>query len=117
MTGLLMGGELNPTGRSNSSDRVAQRYSALWRRHRCRSLGWILSWCVDDVTLSLHPSEVCVRLWDDDELATEWTVQPSDQPLLANKTGATRIGFAALLTFFRHEGRFPAGDTRCRLPS
>jgi len=49
------------------------------------------------------------RLWDDDELTTEWTLQPSDQPLLANKTGATRLGFAALLTFFRHEGRFPAG--------
>jgi len=28
---------------------------------------------------------------------------------LANKTGATRLGFAVLLTFFRHEGRFPAG--------
>jgi Domain of unknown function (DUF4158) len=48
------------------------------------------------------------RLWDDDELTTEWTLEPSDQPLLANKTGATRLGFAALLTFFRHEGRFPA---------
>jgi hypothetical protein len=49
------------------------------------------------------------RLWDDDELTTEWTLEPSDQPLLANKTGATRLGFAALLTFFRHEGRFPTG--------
>jgi hypothetical protein len=49
------------------------------------------------------------RLWDDDELTNEWTLQPSDQPLLANKTGATRLGFAALLIFFHHEGRFPAG--------
>ena len=49
------------------------------------------------------------RLWDDDELTAEWTLQPSDQPLLANKTGATRLGFAALLTYFRHAGRFPAG--------
>jgi TnpA family transposase len=48
------------------------------------------------------------RLWDDDELATEWTLEPSDQTLLANKAGATRLGFVALLTFFRHEGRFPA---------
>jgi hypothetical protein len=48
------------------------------------------------------------RLWDDDELATEGTLESSDQTLLANKTGATRLGFAALLTFFRHEGRFPA---------
>jgi hypothetical protein len=46
------------------------------------------------------------RLWDDDELATEWTLEPSDQTLLANKTGATRLGFAALLTFFRHSGHF-----------
>jgi hypothetical protein len=49
------------------------------------------------------------RLWDNDELTTEWTLEPSDQPLLANKTGATRLGFATLLTFFRHEGRFPNG--------
>ena len=49
------------------------------------------------------------RLWDDDELTAEWMLEPSDQSLLANKTGATRLGFAALLTFFRHEGRFPAG--------
>src|SRR5207253_601312 len=59
---------------------------------------------------SLQNREYAVkRLWDDDELTTEWTLQPSDQPLLANKTGATRLGFAALLTFFRREGRFPAG--------
>jgi hypothetical protein len=36
-------------------------------------------------------------------------LEPSNQPLLANKMGATRLGFAALLTFFRHEGRFPTG--------
>ena len=48
------------------------------------------------------------RLWDDDELAIGWTLEPSDQTLLANKAGATRLGFVALLTFFRHEGRFPA---------
>jgi hypothetical protein len=48
------------------------------------------------------------RLWDDDELTAEWMLEPSDQSLLANKTGATRLGFAALLTFFRHEGRFTA---------
>ena len=26
------------------------------------------------------------RLWDDDELTAEWTLEPSDQSLLANKT-------------------------------
>jgi hypothetical protein len=36
---------------------------------------------------------VVKRLWDDDELAAEWTLEPSDQSLLANKTGATRHGF------------------------
>jgi hypothetical protein len=52
------------------------------------------------------------RLWDDDELTTEWTLQPSDQPLLANKTGATRLGFAALLTFFRREGHIRVSCSR-----
>ncbi|MBV9322261.1 MAG: DUF4158 domain-containing protein [Chloroflexi bacterium] len=48
------------------------------------------------------------RLWDDNELTAEWMLEPSDQSLLANKTRGTRLGFAALLTFFRREGRFPA---------
>jgi TnpA family transposase len=48
------------------------------------------------------------RLWEPDELVAEWTLRPEDLPLLANKAGATRLGFAALLAFFRHEGRFPA---------
>ncbi|GCF11937.1 hypothetical protein KDI_55010 [Dictyobacter arantiisoli] len=30
-----------------------------------------------------------------------------DHALLGNKTGATRLGFVALLKFFRQEGRFP----------
>jgi len=48
------------------------------------------------------------RLWEDDELAAEWTLELTDQTLLANKAGPTRLGFAALLMFFRHEGRFPS---------
>src|SRR5262249_47368146 len=40
-------------------------------------------------------------------LAAEWTLESTDQALLANKAGPTRLGSAALLTFFRHEGRFP----------
>jgi hypothetical protein len=48
------------------------------------------------------------RLWEDDELVAEWTLEPNDQTLLANKAGPTRLEFAALLTFFRREGRFPA---------
>ncbi len=57
------------------------------------------------------------RLWDDDELTTEWMLEPSDQALLANKTGATRLGFAAVLTFFRHEAASLPVSTRCRLRS
>ena len=29
--------------------------------------------------------------------------------MLANKTDPTRLGFAVLLKFFQHEGRFPQG--------
>ena len=57
------------------------------------------------------------RLWDDDELTNEWTLEPSDQTLLANKAGATRLGFVALLTFSATKAAFPPVSTRCRLPS
>ena len=36
-----------------------------------------------------------------------WTLDIEDRVLLDNKTGATRLGFAVLLKFFRREGRFP----------
>jgi hypothetical protein len=32
---------------------------------------------------------------------------PSEKQSLANKTGPTRLGFAVVLKFFQHEGRFP----------
>ena len=47
------------------------------------------------------------RDWNADELAEHWTLLPGEKPLLANKTGPTRLGFAVLLKFFQHEGRFP----------
>jgi hypothetical protein len=47
------------------------------------------------------------RDWNADELAEHWTLLSGEKPLLANKTGATRLGFAVLLKFFQHEGRFP----------
>jgi hypothetical protein len=46
------------------------------------------------------------RLWEDDELTAELTLEQNDHTLLANKAGPTHLGFAALLTFFRHKGRF-----------
>ena len=42
-----------------------------------------------------------------DDLAERWTLDAENWELLANKTGATRLGFAALLKFFEAEGRFP----------
>ena len=47
------------------------------------------------------------RDWNADELTEHWTLLPGEKPLLANKTGPTRLGFAVLLKFFQHEGCFP----------
>jgi hypothetical protein len=102
-----MSGEFNiPIGRLNSP---APRFNpALWTAHTraCRVASQTIE--TDSDTLVCNWEYVVKRLWDDEELTTEWTLEPGDQPLLANKTGATRLRFAALLTFFRHEGRFPA---------
>ncbi len=48
------------------------------------------------------------RRWSPDELAEYWMLTLDELRLLANKTGATRLGFALLLKFFQYEGRFPA---------
>ena len=42
-----------------------------------------------------------------DELADQWVLAPREIELLANKAGATRLGFAVLLKSFMLEGRFP----------
>ncbi|MDQ3638690.1 MAG: DUF4158 domain-containing protein, partial [Actinomycetota bacterium] len=47
------------------------------------------------------------RRWTEEELIERWTLGPDELLLLANKTGATRLGFAVLLRFFAGEGRFP----------
>jgi Domain of unknown function (DUF4158) len=47
------------------------------------------------------------RDWPADELAEQWTLLAGERELLANKTGATRLGFAVLLKFFQCEARFP----------
>lgn len=47
------------------------------------------------------------RLWETDELVEHWTLMPPEVELLANKTGATRLGFAVLLKFFQLEALFP----------
>ncbi|MBV9544071.1 MAG: DUF4158 domain-containing protein [Chloroflexi bacterium] len=45
--------------------------------------------------------------WTRDELADHSTLSPNELELLANKSGATRLGFAVLLKAFTLEGRFP----------
>jgi hypothetical protein len=55
------------------------------------------------------------RQWTAEELAEHWTVLPADLELLGNKTGATRLGYALLLKYFRAEGRFP--QAKADLPS
>jgi Domain of unknown function (DUF4158) len=45
--------------------------------------------------------------WELEDLIASWTLDEDDWKLLANKTGATRLGFALLLKFFDLEGRFP----------
>jgi TnpA family transposase len=47
------------------------------------------------------------RQWNAEELVEHWTLLPSEQALLANKAGTTRLGFAILLKFFQYEARFP----------
>ncbi|MFE1935460.1 Tn3 family transposase [Streptomyces sp. NPDC059474] len=45
--------------------------------------------------------------WSPEELLASWTLVDGDWKLVANKTGATRLGFSLLLKFFELEGRFP----------
>ena len=49
-----------------------------------------------------------------DELVEFFTLLPDEIALLRNKSGATRLGFALLLKFLTHRGRFPSG--RAELP-
>ena len=47
------------------------------------------------------------REWTPEDLIASWTLVEDDWRLVSNKTGATRLGFAALLKFFELAGRFP----------
>ena len=44
-----------------------------------------------------------------DEFVEHFTLLPDEVARLRNKSGPTRLGFALLLKFFTHRGRFPAG--------
>ena len=52
-------------------------------------------------------ANVVRREWELKDLIECWTLDEAEFELLANKTGATRLGFALLLKFFELEARFP----------
>ena len=54
--------------------------------------------------------------WEPDELIACWTLVEADRDLVANKSGATRLGFALLLKFFELEARFPGTSASCLRP-
>jgi hypothetical protein len=47
------------------------------------------------------------RLWTNDDLVAQWTLQPNELALVEYKEGANRLGFALLLKYFQIDGRFP----------
>jgi len=47
------------------------------------------------------------RNWTHDELVETFSLLPEEQVLLEHKTPPSQLGFAALLKFVQHEGRFP----------
>lgn len=47
------------------------------------------------------------RDWDIDALITSWSLVKADWDLIANKYGATRLGFAVMIKYFEIESRFP----------
>ena len=49
-----------------------------------------------------------MQQWTIDDLIDHWTLLPSEREQLANKTGATRLGFAVMLKAFALEDRFPS---------
>ncbi|MDQ2738191.1 MAG: Tn3 family transposase [Actinomycetota bacterium] len=51
------------------------------------------------------------RDWEPEDLLASWTLLDVDLALLANKSGATRLGCALLLKFFEIEARFPRGHS------
>lgn len=45
--------------------------------------------------------------WGEQELAEHWLLTHEELEWVRNRTGRSRLGFAALLKFFQLEGRFP----------
>ena len=47
------------------------------------------------------------REWEPEDLIACWTLLDGDRPLVANKRGTTRLGFALMLKLFELEVCFP----------
>ena len=47
------------------------------------------------------------QVWEPEDLLASWTLVEADWELVANNRGATRLGVALLLKFFKLEARFP----------
>lgn len=47
------------------------------------------------------------RDWHPDELIEHWTLTPAEKQQALSKREPSRLGFAVLLKFFQHQGRFP----------
>jgi hypothetical protein len=47
------------------------------------------------------------RQWTLDELLRNFTLQPAEVELIPDTSDSGRLGFAALLKYFQHEGHFP----------
>src|SRR5262245_4830676 len=65
-----------------------------------------LSWSLR--SLSVPEEAFSMQQWTIDDLIDHWTLLPSERDQLANKTGATRLGFAVMLKAFALDGRFPS---------
>ncbi|MGV9776428.1 DUF4158 domain-containing protein [Streptosporangium sp. NPDC003464] len=57
------------------------------------------------------------REWELEDLIECWTLNEAEAELLANKSGATRLGFALMLKYFELEGRFPRREERTEPPT
>ena len=57
------------------------------------------------------------RLWTNDDLVVQWTLQPNELALLEYKEGANRLGFALLLKYFQGvSASFACLHLRCFRP-
>ena len=54
-----------------------------------------------------HQETVVKRRWETDELIEHWTLTPGEKQQALSKREPSWLGFAVLLKYFQHQGRFP----------